>query len=642
MLSHEDINQIEDTEFKNSFLNSAKNTDFGIKLQNFKIIFISRDVNHKLRRYFGEGSFWLVTSNTKTTKHPNLGDDKVNSLQTESKSFTLNFDYASSIKIGTNSDLKNQTIAGVEQTGHQDYRYSLLEDEEPLSEDDARFVLSFYNNQEPISTLPPVFVCYLKDEQYEKSWMGTQIKVDNNKKKIMVYEISKYGLNEIFFLINIHNIPLTAELSYNAKVNDLPSIDDILKKAARIQYKSAELKTLTMFSTAEVVAENISDALLFSNPPTSSSHFLLDIKTVYGGNDPENYKVTEELRSEIELLIDWVSIINKCEKNQHEFESWKCDSKVLQEKENVSVKQLAVEFIEDLNEQGNQFGTIPLSSKSNSELLEPQVLPKRSDFDFTDLLFPFILKNCTLQEHLIQTLSVVAEKLKSGSLKPLIYKQNTSTLAAVIRDYIKLCRTTMSIKEAVASKDSIESTFEYWLLSEDNPHSILECFVEVGINKLKKDFLFLLLGNEISNFSQLEFFFESSIPLIEQTLRLFAVFRIVEIINFIKTNLAGLSLEILRELTIKISDYFKEILDKFNRDKFDDKINEDIKKNLIRIRIPCTYGLTFSFQNGFIFKYSLEKKQYTDYEEFENEDFKKNFELHEEKFNVVIGIGTGI
>ncbi|KAJ3214271.1 hypothetical protein HK099_006951 [Clydaea vesicula] len=627
MLSHEDINQIEDTEFKNSFLNSAKNTDFGIKLQNFKIIFISRDVNHKLRRYFGEGSFWLVTSNTKTTKHPNLGDDKVNSLQTESKSFTLNFDYASSIKIGTNSDLKNQTIAGVEQTGHQDYRYSLLEDEEPLSEDDARFVLSFYNNQEPISTLPPVFVCYLK-----------------------------------------------AELSYNAKVNDLPSIDDILKKAARIQYKSAELKTLTMFSTAEVVAENISDALLFSNPPTSSSHFLLDIKTVYGGNDPENYKVTEELRSEIELLIDWVSIINKCEKNQHEFESWKCDSKVLQEKENVSVKQLAVEFIEDLNEQGNQFGTIPLSSKSNSELLEPQVLPKRSDFDFTDLLFPFILKNCTLQEHLIQTLSVVAEKLKSGSLKPLIYKQNTSTLAAVIRDYIKLCRTTMSIKEAVASKDSIESTFEYWLLSEDNPHSILECFVEVGINKLKKDFLFLLLGNEISNFSQLEFFFESSIPLIEQTLRLFAVFRIVEIINFIKTNLAGLSLEIIRELTIKISDYFKEILDKFNRDKFDDKINEDIKKSEIKIfeeffnlnfnfkiflprfnsnvnkmvegifnsRIPCTYGLTFSFQNGFIFKYSLEKKQYTDYEEFENEDFKKNFELHEEKFNVVIGIGTGI
>ena len=122
-------------------------------------------------------------------------------------------------------------------------------------------------------------------------------------------------------------------------------------------------------------------------------------------------------------------------------------------------------------------------------------LKHRTDLDFLDLLWIFVGPVST-REDLLDVLTAAIEEIETGRLMPLVSKDNTSRFASIIRAFLKFAAEQGGIQRLFKDghqrssdneKESLSATFDYWL--DANP---LECLVDVGIAKLKRDYMFYL------------------------------------------------------------------------------------------------------------------------------------------------------
>ncbi|KAL3880411.1 hypothetical protein ACJMK2_032651 [Sinanodonta woodiana] len=111
---------------------------------------------------------------------------------------------------------------------------------------------------------------------------------------------------------------------------------------------------------------------------------------------------------------------------------------------------------------------------------------KRKDFDFTDHLWK-VLKNCTSHADLVESLGYVLTVLSNGELQPFIHSANKTTLADLVRDSF---RGQLRIPALVG------------LIP-------LQMLAEIGMEKLRQDYINIFLQKNLTTLSHVEFFIQT-------------------------------------------------------------------------------------------------------------------------------------
>lgn len=115
------------------------------------------------------------------------------------------------------------------------------------------------------------------------------------------------------------------------------------------------------------------------------------------------------------------------------------------------------------------------------------ILDERSNFDFTDHLWK-ILSNCTNYQDLVEALKYTFVALSNGELQPMVHRGNNTMVAQLVRD-------------------SFTGKLRIPNLAGLYP---VELLVEIGVQKLKQDYLFAFLSKDLATRENLE-------PFVQQT-----------------------------------------------------------------------------------------------------------------------------
>jgi hypothetical protein len=121
--------------------------------------------------------------------------------------------------------------------------------------------------------------------------------------------------------------------------------------------------------------------------------------------------------------------------------------------------------------------------KAESDLYHP--LPTRSDLDFTDLVWNYI-QSATSPQEVSSTLAALCDELLDG-FEPYVHRRYHSWFARTIRECLDLSKQETN-KEKEEQRESIQRAFESWT---QQPFQVL---VEVGLEVLRQDYLFHLVG----------------------------------------------------------------------------------------------------------------------------------------------------
>lgn len=123
-------------------------------------------------------------------------------------------------------------------------------------------------------------------------------------------------------------------------------------------------------------------------------------------------------------------------------------------------------------------------------------LPVRADLDFTEKLWNFC-STVSSEDDLRAVLGATFDLLDRGEIFPMVHKSNESALAGLVRDAIKLSRTKASSRDHNEQRGLLSQTFQSWLSRS------LQCTIETGLCKLKRDYVHYLVGNDVATWEDL-------------------------------------------------------------------------------------------------------------------------------------------
>lgn len=115
------------------------------------------------------------------------------------------------------------------------------------------------------------------------------------------------------------------------------------------------------------------------------------------------------------------------------------------------------------------------------------VLDERSNYDFTDHLWK-ILSGCINYQDLVDALKYTFVALSNGELQPMVHRGNDTMIAQLVRD-------------------SFTGKLRIPNLAGLYP---VELLVEIGIEKLKQDYLFIFLSKDLATRENLELFMQQA------------------------------------------------------------------------------------------------------------------------------------
>ncbi|KAI9138079.1 hypothetical protein BKA69DRAFT_1093755 [Paraphysoderma sedebokerense] len=292
----------------------------------------------------------------------------------------------------------------------------------------------------------------------------------------------------------------------------------------------------TEYSSVDNNSWNMCDVL--SAPPLESS-VMLHIRSSPGSVDPDAHALSRSTREELHRLTKW----NHVREGQCSWAEMPSDlnSRSIHAPLTSSKRQK----LAPLSERVDDFlDEIKLGGPSSAHLDDTSnvhviVNGPRKDLDFTEHLWKLI-QDAVSYEDLVDSLTAVVEELETGRLAPLIHKQNTTALANLIRDCLKLQRIQTHSSDYEELKTSISSNFDYFL---ENP---LEWVFEIGVFKLSRDYRDLLIGTEVLNWNDISPFLDTSQMPTTQITLLHCVHRIYELYSLLKHNLPLLPFESFR------------------------------------------------------------------------------------------------
>ncbi|XP_034291351.1 protein zwilch homolog isoform X2 [Pantherophis guttatus] len=160
---------------------------------------------------------------------------------------------------------------------------------------------------------------------------------------------------------------------------------------------------------------------------------------------------------------------------------------------------------------------------------------QRGDLDFLELLWCNIWRNVASHEELVKCLSLVIRALQHGELQTWIHQESNSLLSKLI-------------------KQSYHGKMETVSLDGDSP---VEMLVEIGVDKMKRDYISYFVGKEFAIRTHLDYFMSTSVNLQEQVHRIQKLHHMLEIVDNC-LDLIKLEHENLIFLTQTCINYYKE------------------------------------------------------------------------------------
>ena len=185
-----------------------------------------------------------------------------------------------------------------------------------------------------------------------------------------------------------------------------------------------------------------------------------------------------------------------------------------------------------------------ISPTANHTVYEP-----RTDLDFTERIWMFS-KDAQSLEDLQQAFATVFKSMLLGKVQPFLHRSSSSLLSSLFRQVL-LC-TSNDERHALAAK------FQS-LLSE---HKLLNCLVEIGLEKLQRDYKSFFVGSDLATSSQLDCFLASGTEsLLEKCYSLCKLYSVLELnaaaLSFLSlptstlSSLTKIALEVYRTRTFE-------------------------------------------------------------------------------------------
>ncbi|KAM9586027.1 protein zwilch homolog [Trichechus inunguis] len=206
-----------------------------------------------------------------------------------------------------------------------------------------------------------------------------------------------------------------------------------------------------------------------------------------------------------------------------------------------SAVELVQEFLNDLNKLDG-FGD---STKKETETVKhdtaavehsiESVFTARGDLDFAEQLWCKMSSSVISYQDLVKCFTLIIQSLQRGDIQPWLHSGSSSLLSKLIHQ-------------------SYHGTMDTVPLSGTIPVQML---LEIGLDKLKKDYISFFIGQELASLNHLEYFISPSIDLQEQVYRVQKLHHILEILVscmlFIKPQH-----ELLFSLTQSCIKYYKQ------------------------------------------------------------------------------------
>ncbi|XP_036701160.1 protein zwilch homolog isoform X1 [Balaenoptera musculus] len=179
-----------------------------------------------------------------------------------------------------------------------------------------------------------------------------------------------------------------------------------------------------------------------------------------------------------------------------------------------SAVELVQEFLNDLNKL-DEFGD---STKKTTETVKHDsaavdrsmecLLTVRGDLDFAEQLWCKMSSSVISYQDLVKCFTLIIQSLQRGDIQPWLHSGSNSLLSKLIHQ-------------------SYHGTMDTVSLSGIVPVQML---LEIGLDKLKKDYICFFIGQELASLNHLEYFISPSVDTQEQVHRVQKLHHILEIV----------------------------------------------------------------------------------------------------------------
>ncbi|KAI8820513.1 uncharacterized protein EV422DRAFT_73718 [Fimicolochytrium jonesii] len=500
----------------------------GVKFGSHRLWTLSHDVTHPVRELYGCENVVLATRTLDETR----GDVSVQLQRVESVNamdMKLGQDYAGAPN-------KNGCPSSIS------YSRDLLSG---MSMDEARELMSLYceafdPSESSAQALAPLFIRVAPPETTEASYVGVLGHVRDGAKIFVSHNVATKGWVSQEPAEDSSQLPSLQDVVEDYQLFSGNTQETALRNVVQARYdilRESLFKTTSDAPMSSIVMnaewEN-ADKVLGAPPPLA--RMTLRVKSVYGEIDAENNIPTSALRDQLLRLVEWDRARTE--------DDWSPPTRGTSgsNMDGRITPNTVDEWLKDIKEEG--FTARATSSDSNDttfDLDASQTLPPRQDLDFAERFWLFTQGTTTCREDILMALNVLIEELETGKLQPMVNKSNHCSFARVIRDCYKLLRM-QTAPDFDEQKESISRTFDYWL---EQP---LELMVETGIWKLKRDYCFHLLSNELASWEELDGYIDAALPLEDQVTRLRRLHRVVELLSLVKANVLQMPVEAMRML----------------------------------------------------------------------------------------------
>nr|XP_033776128.1 protein zwilch homolog isoform X2 [Geotrypetes seraphini] len=375
----------------------------------------------------------------------------------------------------------------------------------------------------PVAVLPPLWVRCDSLDPEGICWLGAEpIKASNNITGMNLHTVTSKGpvagktIENLGDLIKIHKgrhssaIATKGSAQYNL-------------------YESATVENSIIESESKVYVDftwhNV-DKILQTPPLTSAA--TLNIQLEPGDPQSPVYQVYKEL--------DFLLVL---------VESLKTG---MTEWPETLESRTAVELVQELlNDLKNKLNGIGVATKKEVEKVQSDVavvdfsiqsfltLSLRGDLDFAEQLWCSMRKSVSSYQDIVDCFTLLIQSLKHGDVQPWIHRGSSSSLSKLIQQ-------------------SYYGHMESVSLSGLAPIHML---IEIGLEKMKRDYINCFIGQELATLNYLEYFISSSVDLQEQVHRVQKLHHILEIVASCNAFL-NLKHENLYPLTQHCLKYYKE------------------------------------------------------------------------------------
>lgn len=266
------------------------------------------------------------------------------------------------------------------------------------------------------------------------------------------------------------------------------------------------------------------------SPPPESANAILKLSNVPGDQFSPVLPMYEELQSLYRLCkisngeVNWPA-------------SGEDDEGILASSGDKMADEVAA-FIHDMAH--------PLTKPSDVTVLSPttdhMIYEPRTDLDFTERLWLFC-RDLRSFDDLQLVFAEVFKALLLGKIQPFVHRKSTSKLAMLLRQVLRPDRASLQ-----------DTALQFQLLLAEA--RLLPCLVQLGIEKMRRDYQLFFVGTDICSNEQFEQFFTPSLPR-EQCLELCRTHSVLELNATVMKMLRLPSTTILSTFTKAAMEVFK-------------------------------------------------------------------------------------